>query len=869
MAETSDSATQPPTLDTDYRRLFRENPPDDSSTDQDDLADDAIDMPRVRPEALPELDVIGFSISRAQTLMKSPETPAVEKIRVIEDSGGYFNDEPTGTGSEESASEGSTPSQPTHLEPATITVSPEESSMPAASSQVVTQQQPRRSAMMRSILGETDSNRRRANSGPTMLGTIKKILPDLPSVPYLKPSQSPPISQHTADSQIQGACHAEPQSAQQMEQRSSKGGERPRSKTQVNAASPSSPLSPLALDGNVESLLSPTSPQSSRRMGRSNSESSLYLKRKPTAASAFDDTSAFPDVREMNNARFKAITDSFQNSTLRMPRLPMIKYNARPASNSTNASGDEQTQQNTRVNTGSSSPGNNYHYTNIPNIRKSKKLFEVENSQQRAHPVLSDALENLTGDLVIMGGYRGSILRDAKPPHRQLWAPVKVGLNLRNADLEVGLTREDEENAYKKVFPSGTLSHIGPIDICRRLLKHAKKCPNTHHNKLRVHDWGYDWRLSPDLLGQRLIEFLEGLKCNRPETPPERRGATIIAHSLGGCITRWAINRRPELFAGVVYAGVPQHCVNILGPLRNGDDVLLSSKVLTAQVNFTMRTSYALLPENGRCFINKHTNERYDLNFFDAQTWDDYCLTPCINPAITPTVKDHRKSIMGSISESISNSLPSMPSMPAVTGKRGSWFGGNANSSTNQNGANSEPASETEPTNRPPLTSMESTLEPTMQMKSSTSSSRSSVATACTIPLPVAKEYLARTLADVIAFKNALVHKPELQSSNRYPPLSVIFGKTVPTVYGARVLSRDHIKYTDAFDDLAFASGDGVVLASSAQLPEGYRCVKGGRVETDRGHVGLLGDLEGVGQCLNAVIEARQRGVGMGCYDTG
>jgi hypothetical protein len=55
-----------------------------------------------------------------------------------------------------------------------------------------------------------------------------------------------------------------------------------------------------------------------------------------------------------------------------------------------------------------------------------------------------------------------------------------------------------------------------------------------------------------------------------------------------------------------------------------------------------------------------------------------------------------------------------------------------------------------------------------------------------------------------------------------------------------------------------------VVLASAAQLPKGYRCVKGGRIETDRGHVGLLGDLEGVGRALEAIVEARAKGVGLG-----
>jgi pimeloyl-ACP methyl ester carboxylesterase len=111
-------------------------------------------------------------------------------------------------------------------------------------------------------------------------------------------------------------------------------------------------------------------------------------------------------------------------------------------------------------------------------------------------------------------------------------------------------------------------------------------------------------------------------------TPARQRGVTVIAHSLGGLITRHAVNLRPGLFAGVVYAGVPQRRVNILGPLRNGDAVLLSSRVLTAQVNFSMRTSFALLPEDGRCFIDKRTGERYDVDFFDVNTWDEYRLSP-------------------------------------------------------------------------------------------------------------------------------------------------------------------------------------------------------------------------------------------------
>ena len=86
----------------------------------------------------------------------------------------------------------------------------------------------------------------------------------------------------------------------------------------------------------------------------------------------------------------------------------------------------------------------------------------------------------------------------------------------------------------------------------------------------------------------------------------------------------------------------------------------------------------------------------------------------------------------------------------------------------------------------------------------------------------------------------------------------------MPTVIGAKVDGREGIKHADAYDELAFASGDGVVLARAAMVPEGYRVARGGVASSERGHVTLLGDLEAVGKCLNAIIGARNKGVGLG-----
>lgn len=567
-------------------------------------------------------------------------------------------------------------------------------------------------------------------------------------------------------------------------------------------------------------------------------------------ASSLGDDDRWHDVHQEVNSRMKAIKDSLADSNLRLPRLPEIPpmgswidlQAARKYSTSL-LNGRE---------TRSDSPGNassndavtqkdlglgSTHKTDVrsptPGVTKAKAA---------KHPKFTKAVQELSGDVVILGGYRGSVLRSAKPPHRQLWVPIKVGLNLRKVNLEVGLEPQDEEQMTETIIPSGMLKHIGPVDISRRLFK---RLPST--STRTVHDYGYDWRLSPYRLCDQLIRFLESLPCNAPGKSQYERGATVIAHSLGGLLTRRAINLRPELFRSVVYAGVPNACVNILGPLRNGDSVLMSQKVLTAQVNFTFRTSTVLLPLDGKCFFNPVTKEQYDVDFFDPHTWDNYCLSPVISrplPPYTP-VPPPAPSTVGGLVNSMASILPSFtrprrtsspkPSEPLTTKLN--------RDATEASGTHTaQGAAAPQMTQTRPETSIADV------------NAESNPSTTVTIPKSEAMAYLTRTLAETKAFKLSLAHKPD----HAYPPTACIYGKAVPTVCGAQVRSCDAIRHSDAFDNLAFASGDGVVLARAAQLPEGYRVVKGGVISSERGHVTLLSDLEAVGKALCAIETYRK-----------
>lgn len=814
---------------------------DDTDDEDDDFPGDADSM-------------VGISMSRAQTDMKLPSTPAATKEEAMQASRSYFEpdaeenevmfDEPLQK--ECTLEESASPQYDEHQRAQSVP-SPYATPQPPSPSRISikanTQQKPdKRSSLVSSILGSTSGNTRpRSSSGSSIVENLRKRLPNLPTFSLPKFGNSTEV-ENTGNTVLgPAAAGAAPKSRSLLPSAaivdSSPGDNTNTETSQLNA------VRPQVNDSREEAkdLHAPRQPL----LRRATSDQSIYLRRAATGASQFDDYTVFSDVSEMVNSRFKAISDSFQDSAFRRPKLLSVGQN--DGKNTPGRTDSDEARQNTKMNAGQSQR------VDISLTVDDERPGVNSNSK---HPLLKEALSRMTGDLVIMGGYRGSILRDAETK-RQLWVPIKVGMNLRKADLEVGLTREDELRMGEKIYADGALSHIGPVDICRRLLRKCHKCPNVQTGKLRIHDYGYDWRLSPDLLAERLIRFLEGLPCNQPGQPFDDRGAWLISHSLGGLLTRHITNRRPDLIAGILYAGTPQNCVNILGPLRNGDDVLFSSRVLTAQVNFTLRTSYVLLPQNGRCFINKQTGERYDVNFFDPKTWDEYRLSPCIKQPIYFHKPEKKTGVMGSISEAIS--LPT---------KRMSWFTSNdasrgASEPTNQIKETAEDmandvadAAEKAKPERP--------LSPTMD-DSSTRHHKPSVATTSNIPLPVATEYLERTLGSVLKFKQELVYRPSLQARNAYPPATVLFAKNTPTVYGAFVTSREAIKYDNAFDDLAFAAGDGVVLASAAQLPTGYKCV--GRVESDRGHVGLLGDLEGVGQCLLALMRARAKGVGRGAYE--
>ncbi|PQE18654.1 phosphatidylcholine-sterol O-acyltransferase protein [Rutstroemia sp. NJR-2017a BVV2] len=841
--------------------------------------------------------IIGVTISHAASRMKSARTPAAEKAAAMDDlAGGYFD---------------SDPETPSPQEPDTPTASDTEAAKPQTGvdkslpklpspklkdgqKSPPTPWQPGPKSMViqkgdngyrSSMQGVFDSGRKRQGSLSNGAEALRKLLPkNLPSIAQVgnlfgASTSSGHKSRASISSPRSATFSSSPTWSSNSKQ---KAGDAPQGlRPRPHQTTKSSPQNDAPRPSDVSGV-----PERPRTIRRATSDDSM-LYHSLSRASSLGDDSRFENHHDQVNSRVKAIRDSLQDrSTFRMPQMPSMPSMPRVPSfgfsmnflNSNIAS--YRSKSVTDMNPGilQATVTKKKALEPSPVIPGSPKVSggvpSESTSATTEGTVLDRAIQNLTGDVVIMGGYRGSVLRSAKPPHRQLWVPVKVGLNIRKVNLEVGLDPEDEETMEERIFASGMLQNIGPVDISRRLFKKLRESENARNGKLRVWDYGYDWRLSPHLLSRKLQAFLEKLPSNQPGPNGEQpEGALVIAHSLGGLITRHVVNQKPELFSGVIYAGVPQSCVNILGPFRNGDAVLLSSRVLTAQVNFTLRTSFVLLPENGECFFDLYTREKYPVDFFNLDDWIKYRFSPVTDQPLPPIQQS--TSGIGSIlnlpgsflnlpmAGKKSSSGTSTPSSPSSAMRNENDERNPANDQSKTSRAADVLRNIEGGTDRTLAPQMGNTINsPTGHTKGHSPSASTSVSTAVTLPRDKAIQYLRRTLAETKKFKQELHFKPELSDSNRYPPLAVIYGKSIPTVYGAKVAGREGIPCQDVYDNLAFASGDGVCLAKEAMLPEGYMLVKGGKIRSDRGHVTLLGDLNAVGRAMEVVRKGRVKGIG-------
>ncbi|SCU99365.1 LAME_0G02894g1_1 [Lachancea meyersii CBS 8951] len=389
--------------------------------------------------------------------------------------------------------------------------------------------------------------------------------------------------------------------------------------------------------------------------------------------------------------------------------------------------------------------------------------------------------DELEGDVVFLGGYRGSILRDCKTK-RRIWLPIRAGLNIRKVDLLIGPEPDSEFEAQSKLYPDGMLTHFGPVDVCKKVIKKLRSNP-----KVNVEDFGYDWRLSLDIPARDLTKRLTEIY----DKQDKKKGVILVAHSMGGLVAHKVLQEHTNLIRGIIYVGSPSQCPNILGPMRFGDEVIFNKTILSAEATFFMRSSFYFLPFDGRCFANKDTLERYDLDFFDPKIWRHYGLSPLVSEE---RLKAEDNVEMASPEKDKFSLIPNVDMMRSLSG------------------SNDEPVHFVTPYNK-------------------------------------CQEYLERTLKETREFLESL----EYRENKIYPPLAIVYGNRIPTVRGAKVRGLEQIK-SGEYEDFYYGPGDGVVHHKWL-LPEtrGFPVVA--KIASECAHVSLMTDFEALAKAFISLID--------------
>ncbi|KAJ9103552.1 hypothetical protein QFC19_004320 [Naganishia cerealis] len=434
----------------------------------------------------------------------------------------------------------------------------------------------------------------------------------------------------------------------------------------------------------------------------------------------------------------------------------------------------------------------------------------------------------IEGNIVILGGYRGSILRDART-RKRVWIPIKAGFNLRRINLLLGPSEDDELKATDLIYPDGILKNIGPIDICKKFIKKLQANPKTN-----VKEFSYDWRLSGQTVSAQLERFLKVIKKKTGQP------TIVVAHSMGGLMTHGVVQRNPELFRAIIYVGSPSECLNILGPIRFGDSVLLSDKILTFETNFMMRSSFLFLPLSGRVFTDKKTGVHYDLDYFDPKTWVEYNLNPLVSSKRV-------------IEETLGSSLPQQSSQLSINSIGSIIKNYRTRSLRRSKSPISEKLIQTSTLTGETLrsaTESPDNLQPDEEHMS------------YSFLFAEAYDYLARTLKQAKEYLLGLEYNPELEP--RYPPMAVVYGNKVPSVRRSIVEGIQDIK-DGKYYEFYYGHGDGVVHQNFL-MPEGKNFRKFdpntgegqivGKFSLDCGHVSLMTDFRAMGEALRAVVDA-------------
>jgi pimeloyl-ACP methyl ester carboxylesterase len=233
----------------------------------------------------------------------------------------------------------------------------------------------------------------------------------------------------------------------------------------------------------------------------------------------------------------------------------------------------------------------------------------------------SNAANQSLSPLVFIPGIKGSVLSDAQNVVH--WFTFSQALGLASPELRLPLKWHEQVQERDGLIATKVLSAVGWHGVYAPFLNWAARSGR----RFRV--FPYDWRR--DNL-ESTDEFLKFLEKVSNENGGDR--VQVAAHSMGGLITFVALNRRPELFQSVLFAGVPfGPSINFLEDMHAGTSNGLNKRILNPEVMFTLTSPYSLFPTDpNQSRLVDVSGSRIVHDWFSADDWARQKLGIFANP---------------------------------------------------------------------------------------------------------------------------------------------------------------------------------------------------------------------------------------------
>lgn len=233
--------------------------------------------------------------------------------------------------------------------------------------------------------------------------------------------------------------------------------------------------------------------------------------------------------------------------------------------------------------------------------------------------------------MVFIHGIKGSVLKDAQGGIH--WFTAWQALGLTVPDLRLPLRWSDDVQQRDGLTATTPLETVALHDVYAPFLKWAAASGRAFH------PFAYDWRRDNLETTAEFIQFLD--KVSR-----ESAGAKIqvVAHSMGGLIAFAAVNRRPELFHSVLFAGVPfGPSISFLEDMHSGTANGFNSRILSPQVLFTFPSIYTLFPADSKeSGLADSNGNRIIHDWFSADDWERQRLGIFSNSESSPATEEQR-----------------------------------------------------------------------------------------------------------------------------------------------------------------------------------------------------------------------------------